>query len=95
MTLSIPVFKPQQTLSKEDVMKSWLIIVGLACLLAMGIYGCNETSSERSAQTSNRLNASAEKQIKNFNQSTQKDRKTTGGPPAGRTISGLNGQKVD
>ena len=76
-------------------MKSWLIIVGLACLLAMGTYGCNESSGGKSARTSNRLNAPVEKQIKNFNQSTQKDRRTTGGPPAGRTISGLNGQQVD
>ena len=94
MILSIPVLKPKTKL-KEDIMKSFLVVVAMACLLAMGTYGCNESSSGRSARTSNRLNAPAEKQIKNFNQSTQKDRRTTGGPPAGRTISGLNGQKVD
>ena len=76
-------------------MKNWLIIVAMAGLLAMGTYGCNEPSGGGQTTTSKRSDAPKVKQIKNFNQTTKKDRRITGGPPAGRTISGLNGQKVD
>lgn len=72
-----------------------LIIVGLAGLLAMGTYGCKESSSGRSSTDSRKTYAPAEKQITNFNQSTRKDQGITGGPPADRTISGLDGLKVD
>jgi len=76
-------------------MQRILIIVGLVGLLAMGTYACNEPSSGRSSTTSKRLHAPKEKQITNFNQSTRKDRRITSGPPADRTVSGLDGLKVD
>lgn len=76
-------------------MSRLLIIVGLAGLLAMGTYACNEPSGGRSSTSSRKAYAPQEKQITNFNQSTQKDRRITGGPPADRTISGLDGLKVD
>jgi len=76
-------------------MRRLLIIVGLAGLLAMGPYACSESPSGRSSRTSSRLDAPKEKQIKNFHQSTRKDRRITGGPPADRTVSGLNGLKVN
>lgn len=75
-------------------MRRLFIIAGLVGLLAMGIYGCNESSSG-SSSSSKRYHAPEEKQITNFNQSTRKDRRITGGPPADRTISGLNGLRVD
>ena len=76
-------------------MRRLLIIVGLVGLLAMGTYACNESPRGRSSGTSSRLDAPKEKQITNFNQSTRKDRRITGGPPADRTVSGLNGLKVN
>ncbi len=76
-------------------MKKVLMMVTMAGLLAMGTYACNESSSGRSETTSKRLHAPKEKQIKNFNQTTKKDRRITGGPPAERTVSGLDGLKMD
>ena len=76
-------------------MRRLLIIVGLVGLLALGTYACNEPSSGRSSTSSRKAHAPKEKQITNFNQSTQKDRRITGGPPADRTISGLDGLKLE
>jgi len=80
---------------KEDFMSRIFIIVGLVGLLGLGVYACNESSSGGSSSSNRRLHAPREKQITNFNQSTRKDHRITGGPPADRTISGLDGLKVD
>jgi hypothetical protein len=76
-------------------MKKSLIVVCMACLIALTTYGCNESSGGGGSSSSHRVDAPAEKQIKNFNQTTRKNQRTTGGPPSGRTIPGLNGQSVD
>jgi len=83
--------------SRRYIMKRLVIIISMACLIGIGAYGCGPgSSSGENSGTTKKLGASAEKQIKDFNnQSTKKDRRNTGGPPDDRTISGLNGLKVD
>lgn len=86
-------------------MKRFLTCIGMAGLIAIGAYACNDSSSgarsstdsrERSAaEAPRKVSAPEEKQIQNFNQTTRKDIRITDGPPAEHTVSGLDGLKVD
>ena len=76
-------------------MKKLMVIVVLMGLLATGLHACKERSSARSYTGERKVYAPQEKQIVNFHQSTRKDVHITGGPPADRTISGMDGFRVE
>jgi len=77
-------------------MKNLTIITLIAVVIGIGFYSCDKESpfTGRGGPVK-KLRAYAEKQIKDFNQSTSKDRRITDGPPADRTISGMDGLRVD
>jgi hypothetical protein len=81
--------------NKEGIMNNILIVIGLIGLLVLGVYAYKEPSSTRRDTAERKVYAPQEKQIVNFNQSTRKDVHITGGPPADRKISGMDGLRVE